>query len=117
AFPFVLTYPQDEHEKLLIKKLKEYGVEVEWETELKTLKDKGNKVEVTLNEEATSFSYVVGCDGASSQVRKQAEIPFEGETYAHVFYVMDAVVKGDVVIPESGSFSFTGDYLTLFFPL
>jgi hypothetical protein len=34
AFPYVLCYPQDDHERLLVEKLRDAGVEVEWNVEL-----------------------------------------------------------------------------------
>src|SRR4051812_33950771 len=34
-YPFLLCYPQDDHERLLGEKLREAGVEVEWNTALK----------------------------------------------------------------------------------
>ena len=36
-FPFLLIYPQDDHEKFLVKKLGELGVQVEWNTKLAAL--------------------------------------------------------------------------------
>lgn len=33
-YPFLLCFPQDDHEKLLVRHLQAAGVEVEWETEL-----------------------------------------------------------------------------------
>lgn len=117
AYPFILTFPQDEHERLLLQKLKAYGVEVEWETELDSLEDKGSHVEVAYNNQTHQYAYVIGCDGASSQVRKEADLSFEGETYEEVFYVMDADLDGDILYPDSASFSFSKNNLTLFFPL
>src|SRR5712671_4730126 len=48
AFPFILSYPQDVHEKLLIEKLSAQGVEIEWNTELVDFSDEGERVRATL---------------------------------------------------------------------
>lgn len=96
-FPYLLSYPQDEHEQLLVKKLKERGQNVTWETSFEALEQKGSLVEVTmLQGEQTikdSFSYVVGCDGGSSKVRKELSVDFKGETNENVFFVSDVELK------------------------
>src|SRR5712671_3005179 len=43
-FPYVLIYPQDEHERLLIDRLAEAGVQVERQTELVALEDAAGRV-------------------------------------------------------------------------
>ncbi|OJF93814.1 FAD-dependent monooxygenase [Alkalibacterium sp. 20] len=121
AYPYLVTLPQDEHERILIDKLYDLGIKVEWETELLTLKQFDEKSEATMsrkNEMKTeAFNYVIGCDGASSQVRKQSEVDFEGDTYEQIFYVMDAEVDGEIAEEAAGNFSFIKDYFALFFPL
>lgn len=119
AYPHMYTYPQDRHEKRLVSALSERNVEVEWETELVSLKETSDSVAVTLKNpeemQSETFSYIIGCDGASSTVRKQAGIRFSGETYPQTFFVMDAAVKG--VERNSLTFSFAKDQFALFFPL
>ncbi|MCC5895328.1 MAG: FAD-dependent monooxygenase [Alkalibacterium sp.] len=121
AYPYVVTFPQDEHEKVLLEKLEEKCHTVEWQTTFDSSEesDGKNKVSLRKNDESTDafFAYVIGCDGASSTVRKSADIHFTGDTYEEIFYVLDAVVEGRVIHEESGSFSFTEDYFALFFPL
>lgn len=120
-YSYLVTFPQDEHEEVLLEKLQAFGVEVEWESELIRIKPSGKQSEVTVqnrdNAWTETFDYVVGCDGASSQVRKESGIEFEGETYEQVFYVLDAKVDGKIVEDDAGSFSFIKDYFALFFPL
>lgn len=98
-YPFVLAYPQDDHERLLVGKLAELGVSIEWETELLTLAQDSQGVQVTLRksarEERDRFEYVCGCDGAHSQVRKELGIGFPGGTYTQLFYVADVKVEGE----------------------
>lgn len=121
AYPYVVTFPQDQHEQVLLEKLEETGHSVEWQTAFVSCDETNGKVKATVknNERETEeiFSYVIGCDGASSRVRKSADIHFTGHTYEEVFYVLDAIAEGKVIKEEAGSFSFTEDYFALFFPL
>ncbi|MER2063443.1 MAG: FAD-dependent monooxygenase [Alkalibacterium sp.] len=120
-YSYLVTFPQDEHEEVLLDKLHEFDAAVEWESELITIKPSGEQSEVTIqtggDTRTETFDYVVGCDGASSQVRKTSGIDFAGETYEQVFYVLDAKVDGQIVEEDAGSFSFIKDYFALFFPL
>jgi hypothetical protein len=47
-YPFVLVYPQDRHEKLLIERLRDMGVEVERDTELLEFRQREDHVLVQL---------------------------------------------------------------------
>jgi 2-polyprenyl-6-methoxyphenol hydroxylase-like FAD-dependent oxidoreductase len=107
AFPFVLSYPQDIHEKFLVEKLSASGVEVEWNTELADFADEGDCVQVTLRnkgvDEIAGVAFLCGCDGAHSRVRQGLKLKFEGGTYQQRFYVTDveetgAPAKGDITI-------------------
>src|ERR1700693_1600414 len=42
-FPYAIIFPQDEHERLLIERLKECDVEVERQTELAKFEDSGGR--------------------------------------------------------------------------
>jgi 2-polyprenyl-6-methoxyphenol hydroxylase-like FAD-dependent oxidoreductase len=92
-FAFALVYPQDAHERLLIDHLERAGVRVERETELVHLEQHAGGVSATLRtkagEQVFETSYVAGCDGASSTVRRQLGIEFPGGTYQGYFYVAD----------------------------
>jgi 2-polyprenyl-6-methoxyphenol hydroxylase-like FAD-dependent oxidoreductase len=47
-FPFPIIFPQDEHETLLIERLRELGVEVERLTELSGFEERGEEIVATL---------------------------------------------------------------------
>jgi 2-polyprenyl-6-methoxyphenol hydroxylase-like FAD-dependent oxidoreductase len=93
-FPFVLAYPQDDHERLLVEKLKAEDREVEWNTKLRGFSQDGALVRAIVvsgdgTTEEVEADYVCGCDGAHSQVRESMGVGFPGGTYEQVFYVAD----------------------------
>ena len=45
--------------------------------------------------ETVDFRYLCGCDGASSTVRRDLRLNFEGGTYDHLFYVADVTIDGE----------------------
>ena len=98
-FPYALIFPQDEHERLLINRLAEVGVEVERQTELLGFKDVTTRVLARLRKlngapEICEAAYIAGCDGAHSTVRESLDIGFPGGVYAHLFYVADVKADG-----------------------
>jgi len=98
-YPFVLVYPQDAHERLLIEQLDALGVKVERRTELVRFDQHDKTVQAVLKrpdgaEELCEAAYLAGCDGASSTVREQLDIGFTGGTYAGLIYVADVEAAG-----------------------
>jgi 2-polyprenyl-6-methoxyphenol hydroxylase-like FAD-dependent oxidoreductase len=100
-FPFVIIYPQDEHEKLLIERLAERGIFVEREKELTALEEPtdgtSEHVVARFRGETCRARYIAGCDGARSTVRDIIGAKFPGGTYDHLFYVADVEATGPVV--------------------
>jgi 2-polyprenyl-6-methoxyphenol hydroxylase-like FAD-dependent oxidoreductase len=99
-YPFLLSFPQDEHERLLVEKLSTAGIEVQWNTALSDLEDMHDYVRVTLtrgdgNLQDYSALYVVGCDGAHSEVRRDLGLNFPGGTYEKTYYVADVQATGE----------------------
>lgn len=98
-YPFVLVYPQDQHERLLIEKLQSFGVSVERQTEFLSFEEKTDHVLSRLRkpdgtEEVCKSAYLSGCDGARSSIRHQIGVGFEGGTYKQLFYVADVRLSG-----------------------
>ena len=97
-YPFVLSLPQDEHERFLISKLAAAGVHVEWNVALDLWTQDDSEVQAILlkddERQYCTFDYICGCDGARSKVREIAEFDFSGGTYDHLYYVADAQVAG-----------------------
>src|SRR4051794_31097520 len=72
------------------------------QTELLGFDDDGTRVLARLRgpdgtEQVCEAEYLAGCDGARSTVRDVLGTGFPGGTYAHLFYVADAEVRGPVV--------------------
>src|ERR1700687_3027870 len=118
-FPYALLFPQDEHERLLIDRLAEAGVEVERRTELLGFEDAPDCVCAALKraeraQEACETAYIAGCDGAHSTVREALEIGFPGGVYAHLFYVADVEASGAAMNGEVHVGLDTTDFLAIF---
>jgi 2-polyprenyl-6-methoxyphenol hydroxylase-like FAD-dependent oxidoreductase len=116
-FPYLLIYPQDEHEKLLIERLHEMGVRVERPVECVGLMARGEKVSAQLRHsdgsiETCEADYVAGCDGAHSCIRNALGIGFSGGTYEHLFYVADVEASGPTMNGEAHfALENNGDFL------
>jgi 2-polyprenyl-6-methoxyphenol hydroxylase-like FAD-dependent oxidoreductase len=118
-FPYVMIFPQDEHERFLIERLEAAGVRVERPTEVLGFTDSGDRVSVRMRradgtEETCEAAYVAGCDGAHSIVRETMDAGFPGGTYAHMFYVADVDAKGPVMNHELHGALDTSDFLAVF---
>ena len=93
-YPFILTLPQSETERILIRRLESLGVTVEWQTRLDSLQQEGAEIQAQLihakgSRETLSPHFLVGCDGATSTVRQQLGIPFEGASLPTWFGLAD----------------------------
>ena len=103
-FPFILIFPQDQHEKLLIEHLRRAGVEVERRTRLTGFEERGDQVVVQMERDGISTTcraaYLAGCDGGHSQVRQTLEFGFPGGTYERVYYVADVEIRGPLANHE-----------------
>jgi 2-polyprenyl-6-methoxyphenol hydroxylase-like FAD-dependent oxidoreductase len=105
AFPYMLIFPQDEHERLLIERLSAAGVRIERPCELRGFDERGDRIVAHLvhgdaREEQCETAFLAGCDGAHSTVRARLDAGFPGGTYAHVFYVADVQASGPVMNHE-----------------
>jgi 2-polyprenyl-6-methoxyphenol hydroxylase-like FAD-dependent oxidoreductase len=96
--PYILTYPQDDHERLLNQALLDAGITIERGVQVIGYEQLGDRVRVRLDsptgEEKVDADYLCGCDGAGSRVRHALNVEFRGGTYAQTFFVADAMVSG-----------------------
>ena len=92
-YPFALSFPQDDHERLLVGKLEATGHTVEWGTELTRFREGATGVRAILvkggHEESFECDYLCGCDGAHSRVREGTGTYFPGGSYDQLFFVAD----------------------------
>jgi 2-polyprenyl-6-methoxyphenol hydroxylase-like FAD-dependent oxidoreductase len=83
-YPRSLLIPQWRVEEVLRERLHELGVSVEYGSRLAALEQDGEGAHATVpTSDGTgrdTYAYVIGCDGASSTVRKLAGIGFLGQT-------------------------------------
>src|SRR5215467_5476064 len=92
-YPFVGMVPQNVTEALLADELKRKGGRVEYETTLMSTEQDGDGVRATLDHKGTPLivraSFLVGCDGAHSTVRRMLKVPLEGGEYDAAFMLAD----------------------------
>jgi 2-polyprenyl-6-methoxyphenol hydroxylase-like FAD-dependent oxidoreductase len=118
-YSFLQIFPQDEHERLLIERLLEFGVAVERRTELLNFAEAENCVIARLrgpdgNDESCEASYIAGCDGARSVVRETIGTGFPGGTYRQLFYVADVEAAGPAMNGELNIDLDEADFLAIF---
>jgi 2-polyprenyl-6-methoxyphenol hydroxylase-like FAD-dependent oxidoreductase len=119
-YPFILSFPQDEHERLLGEKLRMLGVDVEWNTELAGFTPGDEHIATVIRrngrDEACQVKFLCGCDGVHSTVRQNLKLEFPGGIYRQMFFVADidadgAAANGDV------NFALAANELCLAFPI
>jgi len=121
-FPFVLMLGQDDNEKIMGEKLRaDFGIAVQWNTELTALEQRSDEVVATLKQadgtaHTVRAAWVAGCDGSRSAVRELNGITFPGAPYEHVFFVADTVATGSMKPGELNVYLWQ-DGFHLFFPM
>jgi 2-polyprenyl-6-methoxyphenol hydroxylase-like FAD-dependent oxidoreductase len=118
-FPYALIFPQDEHERLLVERLSQAGVQVERRTELVKFEEAPSRIIAYLKrpdgeQERCEAAYIAGCDGAHSTVREALQIGFPGGVYEHLFYVADVEASGAAINGELNIALDTADFLVVF---
>ncbi len=109
AFPYILLYQQSKNERTLLGYLTLNCCPVYWNTTLESLQQNADGAEAKLKNEEGEYTlkcdWVVGADGAHSTVRKQSQIPFNGDTYPSFFYLADLKLDSTFL---------TGEYVQLY---
>jgi 2-polyprenyl-6-methoxyphenol hydroxylase-like FAD-dependent oxidoreductase len=118
-FPYALIFPQDEHERLLVERLDDAGVQIERRTELLRFEDTAGRIITHLRrpdgeQERCEAAYLAGCDGAHSTVREALQIGFPGGVYDHLFYVADVEASGAAINGELNIALDKTDFLVVF---
>lgn len=120
-YPFVLMLGQDDNERLLGEHLEAAGIHVEWNTELVSLTQHPDHVQVSLRQpdgtrKEVTAAHVAGCDGGRSTVRELNGISFPGAPYEQVFFVADTEAVGPMVPDELNVYLWRSGF-HLFFPM
>jgi 2-polyprenyl-6-methoxyphenol hydroxylase-like FAD-dependent oxidoreductase len=121
AYPYILILGQDDNERIMGEKLRDCGVQVQWNTELLALEQHASHVVATLKSadgqtRTITAAFVAGCDGARSAVRTLNGIGFPGAPYEHVFFVADVTATGRMV-PDEVNIYLWREGFHLFFPM
>src|SRR5690348_11281329 len=92
-YPFVAMVPQDVTEKLMAKSLTQRGGRIEYQTKLVNAVQHDGQVRATLESDGhtaeVTARFLVGTDGAHSEVRHLLDLPFSGEQYHASFLLAD----------------------------
>jgi 2-polyprenyl-6-methoxyphenol hydroxylase-like FAD-dependent oxidoreductase len=105
--PRFLNLQQMHTERFLWERVRDAQlVDARWDTELTALRhdDRHAFVRFGGRTDEEAFSYVVGCDGAGSPVRRLAGIDFPGRTFGDRFLIAD--VRADLSFPHERRFFF-----------
>jgi len=120
-FPYLLMYEQSKNERLLLDYLTQNCCPVYWNATLTSLTQKTDGVEVILQnsdgDHHLTCDWVVGADGAHSVVRKQSGLAFNGDTYPHYFYLIDAKLDTIALTEDYMNLYLSKDNFAAFFPM
>ena len=121
AFPYVLMLGQDENERIMGDRLRDEGIDIEWNTELIALEQHAEHVRATIkypdgSTRTIDAAYVAGCDGSRSAVREMNGIGFPGAAYEHSFFVADTEATGPMVPNELNVYLWRKGF-HLYFPM
>lgn len=122
-FPnFMNAFEQSKNESLLLGNLPNKENTIHWNWTFVSFEENDDFIIVqfqnTITKEFKSIEtkYLIGCDGASSSVRKQLNFRFEGGTYENKFFVVDTKINWN--LPYNKVILAPSDYQFItFFPL
>ena len=121
AYPYLLLYQQSKNERALLDYLTLACCPVYWDTSLVSVTLADNRVETIIQngEETVNITcdWLIGADGAHSTVRKQLQIPFNGDTYAHEFYLADVKLDNDTLSADEVQLYLSKQGFAGFFPM
>jgi 2-polyprenyl-6-methoxyphenol hydroxylase-like FAD-dependent oxidoreductase len=121
-FPFALSLEQSKTEKLLLDCVTEKTGTVLWKSEFRRFEQSAEEVKVYYTdakgeEQTIQGEYLIGCDGASSLVRHQMGLAFEGDTVPKIFYIADVKLSSPVINKNELFIFLIKKGFVLFFPM
>jgi 2-polyprenyl-6-methoxyphenol hydroxylase-like FAD-dependent oxidoreductase len=120
AYPYILSLPQSETERILVESLEKLGGKVERQVELVNLWQNAYSVQATLQHsegqtEEVTVPWLIACDGAHSTVRHCLNMSFAGSEYPESWLLAD--VKIDTTLSDNEAHLFNSkDGLVAIFP-
>lgn len=103
-YPYWLSVPQYDTERVLERHLRRLGGDIEWSRTLTTLEDDGHSIDATVRsesgEETIRARWVIGCDGGRSTVRDQAGITLKRTGAGATFLLADVKTTCELVENE-----------------
>jgi 2-polyprenyl-6-methoxyphenol hydroxylase-like FAD-dependent oxidoreductase len=104
-YPMWLTIPQSETERCLEERLNALGGKVERQTTLRALREGAAGIDAELLRadgrlESCRAAWLVGCDGARSDVRRSLGVTLEGDSSGEVFVLADVAIDSPLVDGE-----------------
>ncbi|MEJ7734222.1 MAG: FAD-dependent monooxygenase [Polyangiaceae bacterium] len=120
-YPFILSLPQSETERILTHHAARLGVTVERSVHLRELAQDDEQVVATLEHadgrvETCKARWLLGCDGAHSVVRKATGLPFDGVRNDEEFVLAALVLEWHGPDDEAHSYR-AGDGAMVMLPL
>lgn len=120
-YPYLLILEQSKNEQLLYSYVESHQKDVLWNTELESFSqnDEGVAAQIKTADGASQSieaKYLVGCDGPKSPVRHALGLPFEGSTFARIYYVADVQIDWKLS-HDALHISLGHDSFVLFFPM
>ena len=113
-YPYLEILEQSRNEEILYENLQKLGGEVRWQAAVTGVTRTEYGVEAAVGGDTVRARFCVGCDGASSTVRKTRGIDFAGITNPNRFYVLDAAAADGLVENAINVRPGTDDFLVAF---
>lgn len=104
-YPYWLSVPQYEVERVLERRLEASGAKLEWSTELVSLAQREADVRAVLRgpdgvEREHVARWVLGCDGGRSTTRELIDVPMKRTELGVTFALADVMTESDLVSDE-----------------
>ena len=107
GIPAATSLPQLVTEQLLLAAAQEAGVEFVWESPVAGVEPAGDGVAVVTEAGGRlDAAYVIGADGARSNVRASLGIPLEGPRIENAFVIVDTAEDPDAPLPVERVFHY-----------
>jgi 2-polyprenyl-6-methoxyphenol hydroxylase-like FAD-dependent oxidoreductase len=119
--PYALVLEQSKTQAMLLNALGKHGIAPEWGVTLETFQDNQTHVTCQLKHPDGSLGtikarYLVASDGATSTIRNQLGLTFEGDTYDSSFFLADVNMETSLN-NDRLHINFTKKGFFAFFPL